>query len=227
MNPICSASLLLEIVKGKLHPEATEYLLSHQRRDGETSVGFGLPPGSVIYNKVQGIRKTKDDLILSNLSLESLMPLLRILPISSYPTTKNSFWLGSPTAMNQASPRHMMQGKCLPPPPHHKRAPRHPLIIIFAIISVLGVFVESLIDELDLNKGALPRLLMDTTSSSFTMISGNWNSSNRARDKFGSVYLLSNSPEASASWTVQFPSQGKALLSVLPTMIFLFAVRIV
>ena len=63
MNPICSASLLLEIVKGKLHPEATEYmihLLSHQRRDGETSVGFGLPPGSLVYNKVPLMHERKD-----------------------------------------------------------------------------------------------------------------------------------------------------------------------
>ncbi len=49
-----SASLLLEIVKGKLEPRSTEYmrgLLTHDRRGGDSVLGFGVPPGAIYENK--------------------------------------------------------------------------------------------------------------------------------------------------------------------------------
>lgn len=63
----CAASLMLEVTKGGLYgiptsnPDlyegATGYargLLSHQMWSGESSFGFGIPPGSVLLNKIGG-----------------------------------------------------------------------------------------------------------------------------------------------------------------------------
>jgi len=46
---------MLEITKGKIHPEALSYMTSilrHERWSGYTSFGFGLPPASIIYTKI-------------------------------------------------------------------------------------------------------------------------------------------------------------------------------
>jgi hypothetical protein len=55
MNPRCASVLLLELLKGKQQPQAVAYvtsLLRHERWVDESSFGFGLPPGSIIHNKV-------------------------------------------------------------------------------------------------------------------------------------------------------------------------------
>jgi len=54
MQPRLSASLMLEIVKGTIEPEARDYmmeLLNHDRWKSNSVLGFGLPPGSRYYNK--------------------------------------------------------------------------------------------------------------------------------------------------------------------------------
>ena len=64
----CASSLMLEITKGELYgisigstgenyAGSTEYmrgLLSHEMWSGESSFGFGVPPGTVIRNKIGG-----------------------------------------------------------------------------------------------------------------------------------------------------------------------------
>lgn len=54
MQPRLSASLMLEIAKGKLEPQAHAYmleLLEHDRWKSNSVLGFALPPGSKYYNK--------------------------------------------------------------------------------------------------------------------------------------------------------------------------------
>lgn len=54
MQPRLSASLMLEIAKGALEPQARDYmleLLEHDRWKSNSVLGFGLPPGSKYYNK--------------------------------------------------------------------------------------------------------------------------------------------------------------------------------
>lgn len=54
MQPRLSASLMLEIAKGALEPDARSYmleLLEHDRWKSNSVLGFGLPPGSKYYNK--------------------------------------------------------------------------------------------------------------------------------------------------------------------------------
>ncbi|MCX7626350.1 MAG: class A beta-lactamase-related serine hydrolase, partial [Candidatus Sumerlaeaceae bacterium] len=54
MQPRLSASLMLEIAKGALEPEARPYmleLLEHDRWKSNSVLGFGLPPGTKYYNK--------------------------------------------------------------------------------------------------------------------------------------------------------------------------------
>src|SRR5690606_8397099 len=49
-----NASLLLEIVKGKLEPRSTQYmrgLLTHEPRGNDSVLGFGVPPGAIYENK--------------------------------------------------------------------------------------------------------------------------------------------------------------------------------
>lgn len=62
----CAASLMLEVTQGGLHPSvdigsnfhgATEYmreLLSHNPWSSDTSIGFGVPPGTLLLNKIGG-----------------------------------------------------------------------------------------------------------------------------------------------------------------------------
>lgn len=63
----CAASLMLEVTKGGLYgiptsnPDLYEGptgymrgLLSHEMWSGESSFGFGIPPGSVLLNKIGG-----------------------------------------------------------------------------------------------------------------------------------------------------------------------------
>jgi protein phosphatase methylesterase 1 len=54
MQPKLSASLMLEIIKGAIEPEANEYmrnLLRHNRTSDQSILGHGLPPGSLYENK--------------------------------------------------------------------------------------------------------------------------------------------------------------------------------
>ncbi len=54
MQPRLSASLMLEIAKGKLEPHAQAYmleLLEHDRWKSNSVLGFALPPGSRYHNK--------------------------------------------------------------------------------------------------------------------------------------------------------------------------------
>lgn len=54
MQPKCAASLMLEIIKGAIEPQATSYmrgLLTHARFSDGSELGFGLPPGAIYENK--------------------------------------------------------------------------------------------------------------------------------------------------------------------------------
>ncbi len=54
LQPGLMAELMLEIVKGKMAPEAQDYmmgLLTHERFSIQTPFGTGVPPGSVYINK--------------------------------------------------------------------------------------------------------------------------------------------------------------------------------
>ncbi|MBN1902652.1 serine hydrolase [Candidatus Sumerlaeota bacterium] len=65
MQPKCSASLMLEIVKGAIEPGANEYmrsLLKHDRWSGNSEFGFGLPPGSIYENKYGQAYDTLEDI---------------------------------------------------------------------------------------------------------------------------------------------------------------------
>jgi hypothetical protein len=55
MNPVCSAYLMLGIIKGAIQPQAKQYMkevLFHRRWDTYSSFGFGLPPGTIMYTKL-------------------------------------------------------------------------------------------------------------------------------------------------------------------------------
>jgi protein phosphatase methylesterase 1 len=65
MAPSPSASLMLEIVRGAFEPGANLYmrgLLAHDRLGEYSSVGFGLPPGSVYENKIGVAYDTAEDI---------------------------------------------------------------------------------------------------------------------------------------------------------------------
>jgi protein phosphatase methylesterase 1 len=65
MQPKVSASLMLEIVKAKIEPGANAYmtgLLSHDKWGDNSCFGFGLPPGSIYYNKVGVAYDTVEDI---------------------------------------------------------------------------------------------------------------------------------------------------------------------
>ncbi len=65
MQPRCSASLMLEIVKGAIEPGATAYmreLLTHDRWGGNSEFGFGLPPSALYENKLGLAYDTLEDI---------------------------------------------------------------------------------------------------------------------------------------------------------------------
>jgi protein phosphatase methylesterase 1 len=65
MQPKCSASLMLEIIKGAIEPGANAYmrdLLTHDRWSGDSEFGFGLPPGTIYENKVGVAYDTLEDI---------------------------------------------------------------------------------------------------------------------------------------------------------------------
>ena len=65
MQPKCAASLMLEIQKGFLEPGAQSYmksLLTHNRWDGNSVCGHGIPPGSVYQNKWGQASGTEEDI---------------------------------------------------------------------------------------------------------------------------------------------------------------------
>lgn len=72
MQPRLSASLMLEINKGALEPGATSYmrdLLTHARQDanGDSCLGYGLPPGTVYENKIGVAYDTLEDIAYAKL----------------------------------------------------------------------------------------------------------------------------------------------------------------
>jgi hypothetical protein len=60
MQPLCSSILMLELMKGdKILPtpieESREYMKSmlfHQPKIGQSTIGYGLPSGTILYNKL-------------------------------------------------------------------------------------------------------------------------------------------------------------------------------
>jgi len=64
MNTKCTASLLAEIVSGKLFPEAREYFMEllYHPLDSYTCYGRGLPPGSIIYTKTGNAYDTVEEI---------------------------------------------------------------------------------------------------------------------------------------------------------------------
>ncbi len=65
MQPECSASLMLEIIKGAIEPGATAYmreLLASDRWGSQSELGFGVPPGSVYENKAGQAYDTLEDI---------------------------------------------------------------------------------------------------------------------------------------------------------------------
>jgi protein phosphatase methylesterase 1 len=65
MNPRLSASMMLDVVKGGLEPRATGYmrsLLRTDRWDDDSSIGFGLPPGTIYENKIGVALGTSEDI---------------------------------------------------------------------------------------------------------------------------------------------------------------------
>ena len=65
MQPKCSASLMLEVIKGAIEPDANAYMreLLRSARFGMNSVfGFGLPPGTVYENKLGLAYDTLEDI---------------------------------------------------------------------------------------------------------------------------------------------------------------------
>lgn len=65
MQPKCSASLMLEIIKGAIEPDANAYmreLLTHDRWGGNSEFGFGLPPGCIYENKLGLAYDTLEDI---------------------------------------------------------------------------------------------------------------------------------------------------------------------
>ncbi len=65
MQPRASASLMLEIVKGAIEPDATAYmreLLCHDRWGSDSELGFGLPPGTIYENKLGLAYDTLEDI---------------------------------------------------------------------------------------------------------------------------------------------------------------------
>ncbi len=65
MQAKCAASLMMEIVKGKIEPGATSYmtgLLSHDRWGEDTAVGPGVPPGATFHNKIGVASGTVEDI---------------------------------------------------------------------------------------------------------------------------------------------------------------------
>jgi hypothetical protein len=64
MQPKCVASLMLEIQKGAIEPGANAYmreLLTHERWEGNSVFGFGLPPGTTYENKWGAAYDTSED----------------------------------------------------------------------------------------------------------------------------------------------------------------------
>lgn len=65
MNPVCSATIILEAISGVIQPEAVDYirnLLRHERYTGYTSFGFGLPPATVIRSKIGDAYDTVEEI---------------------------------------------------------------------------------------------------------------------------------------------------------------------
>lgn len=66
MQPKCSASLMLEVIKGAIEPDANAYmremLTSYDLWGGRSEFGFGLPPGTLYQNKLGLAYDTLEDI---------------------------------------------------------------------------------------------------------------------------------------------------------------------
>jgi hypothetical protein len=70
MTTDLASALMLDVVMGKLEPQATDYMRSLLRRpafSGHSSLGGGLPPGSVHENKVGSAFDTLQDVMYAEL----------------------------------------------------------------------------------------------------------------------------------------------------------------
>lgn len=107
MQPKCSASLMLEIIEGKIEPEALPYMreiLTHDRWAGASVLGSGLPPGSIYLNKPGNAYDTLEDIAYAKLpnGREIILAVFTnsfVRPYSLDPTRLNSHHLGPFTEM--------------------------------------------------------------------------------------------------------------------------------
>jgi protein phosphatase methylesterase 1 len=178
MQPKCSASLMLEIVKGAVEPGATAYmrgLLTHDRWGGNSEFGFGLPPGSLYENKLGLAYDTLEDIAYV------VLPNGRSFILAAY---SNGFQGPEP---NQPYPYDA---------------------------SLLGVFAEMLIDELELHIGCPPKWKIDNTDPA-VVVAGSWDfvtDQSVDYDMYGASYLATQSQKtatASVTWNLNVPSAGR------------------
>jgi protein phosphatase methylesterase 1 len=178
MQPKCSASLMLEIVKGAIEPGATAYmrdLLTHNPWGGGSELGFGLPPGSLYENKPGLAYDTLEDIAYV------VLPNGRSFVLAAY---SNGF--------SGPEPGH--------PYPYDG--------------SLLGVFTEMLIDELQLHAGCPPKIQIDNTDPAVN-IAGSWSvvtDQSIDYDMYGPSYLATTSQTAATAnvtWNLNVPSAGR------------------
>src|SRR5690606_13047395 len=77
--------------------------------------------------------------------------------------------------------------------------------------SILGVFTELLIEELNLDHATPPKIKIDNTDTAHFTTTGNWTTSNTATEKYGPDYLITTPAQttATATWTLNIPQPGK------------------
>src|SRR5690606_25707144 len=77
-------------------------------------------------------------------------------------------------------------------------------------LSVLGPLAEAMIERLDLDEGAPPKVTRDNSDSSYFTTSGDWTSSTSAAEKCGQDYLLASASggDAHATWKLDVPEAG-------------------
>lgn len=180
MQPKVSASLMLEIVKGKIEPGANAYmtgLLSHDKWGDNSCFGFGVPPGSVYYNKVGVAYDTVEDIAYVRL------PNGREFVLAAYSNAYVAPYTNDPL-------------------PHD--------------ISVLGMFCEAVIEKTGLDVGNPPKLKVDNTSATFSLI-GTWSVASASADKYGADYRYKSggTGAASATWNLNVPETGYYEVCVL------------
>jgi protein phosphatase methylesterase 1 len=178
MQPKCSASLMLEIVKGAIEPGATAYmreLLTSDPRGGDSEFGFGLPPGALYENKLGLAYDTLEDIAYI------VLPNGRQFILAAY---SNGFQGPEP---GQPYP---WDG------------------------SLLGVFCEMMIDELELSAGCPPKVKIDNEEPVVEIV-GDWEVVTDQivdYDMYGPSYLSTAGTQpatASVRWNLNVPTTGR------------------